>query len=48
MGSEMCIRDRGNIVGGALMVGLVYWFVYLRPKQMQTPQTTAKPMAAGK
>ena len=38
----------GNIVGGALMVGLVYWFVYLRPKQMQTPQTTAKPMAAGK
>jgi formate/nitrite transporter FocA (FNT family) len=20
----------GNIVGGALMVGLVYWFVYLR------------------
>ena len=21
----------GNIVGGALMVGLVYWFIYLRP-----------------
>jgi formate transporter len=21
----------GNIVGGALMVGAVYWFVYLRP-----------------
>ncbi len=21
----------GNIIGGALMVGLVYWFVYLRP-----------------
>jgi formate transporter len=20
----------GNIVGGALMVGLVYWFIYLR------------------
>ena len=23
----------GNIIGGAVMVGLVYWFVYLRPKQ---------------
>ncbi len=23
----------GNIIGGAGMVGLVYWFVYLRPKQ---------------
>ncbi len=23
----------GNIVGGAGMVGLIYWFVYLRPKQ---------------
>jgi formate/nitrite transporter len=23
----------GNIIGGALMVGAVYWFVYLRPKQ---------------
>jgi len=23
----------GNIVGGAVMVGAVYWFVYLRPHQ---------------
>ena len=22
----------GNIIGGALMVGLVYWFIYLRPR----------------
>ncbi|MGB0389234.1 MAG: formate transporter FocA [Ardenticatenaceae bacterium] len=22
----------GNIIGGALMVGLVYWFIYLQPK----------------
>jgi formate transporter len=22
----------GNIIGGALMVGAVYWFVYLRPR----------------
>ena len=21
----------GNIVGGAILVGIVYWFVYLRP-----------------
>jgi formate/nitrite transporter FocA (FNT family) len=21
----------GNIIGGAVMVGLVYWFIYLRP-----------------
>ncbi len=23
----------GNIIGGAFMVGLVYWFVYLRGKK---------------
>jgi formate/nitrite transporter len=23
----------GNIIGGALMVGIVYWFVYLRPQR---------------
>jgi formate/nitrite transporter FocA (FNT family) len=22
----------GNIIGGALMVGLVYWFIYLRDR----------------
>ena len=22
----------GNVIGGAVFVGLVYWFVYLRPK----------------
>ena len=27
----------GNIIGGAGMVGLVYWFIYLRPKQVQQP-----------
>jgi formate transporter len=25
----------GNLVGGALLVGLVYWFVYLRPASRQ-------------
>ncbi len=32
----------GNIVGGALMVGAVYWFVYLRPgrsRRQQMPET---------
>jgi formate/nitrite transporter FocA (FNT family) len=23
----------GNVIGGALMVGAVYWFVYLRPRR---------------
>jgi formate/nitrite transporter len=26
----------GNILGGAVMVGLVYWFVYLRARPLQT------------
>jgi formate transporter FocA len=31
----------GNIVGGAVLVGAVYWFVYLRTgKQVATPGTT--------
>jgi formate transporter len=34
----------GNIVGGAGMVGLVYWFAYLRPKKVaaKAPQVAAK------
>jgi formate transporter FocA len=31
----------GNIIGGALMVGLVYWFIYLRPSwtgQKESPE----------
>jgi formate/nitrite transporter FocA (FNT family) len=23
----------GNVVGGAVLVGAVYWFVYLRPRR---------------
>ena len=26
----------GNIIGGALMVGAIYWFIYLRPRTAQT------------
>ena len=25
----------GNIIGGAVMVGLVYWFIYLRPQRTE-------------
>ncbi len=36
----------GNIIGGAGMVGVVYWFIYLRPKRAKataaTPATTAR------
>ncbi len=34
----------GNIIGGAGMVGLVYWFIYLRPKQAKA--VSARPAAA--
>ena len=36
----------GNIIGGAVMVGLVYWFIYLRPSwtgQTASPQPEAEP-----
>ena len=29
----------GNIIGGAVLVGLVYWFVYLRPARSQSVHT---------
>ncbi|HZI44688.1 MAG TPA: formate/nitrite transporter family protein, partial [Ilumatobacter sp.] len=30
----------GNIVGGAALVGLVYWFVYLRPRGRDATSTS--------
>lgn len=27
----------GNVIGGALLVGIVYWFVYLRPRRREPP-----------
>ncbi|MDX1687237.1 MAG: hypothetical protein R3248_04565 [Candidatus Promineifilaceae bacterium] len=27
----------GNLIGSALLVGLVYWFIYLRPGWTGTP-----------
>ena len=33
----------GNIVGGALMVGAIYWFVYLRPRA--APEPLREPVA---
>ena len=32
-GTNLASATIGNIVGGAVLVGLVYWFVYLRPKR---------------
>ena len=32
----------GNIIGGALMVGLVYWFIYLRPTWTGAPSIDGK------
>jgi formate/nitrite transporter len=33
----------GNIIGGAVMVGVVYWFIYLRPARQPKPEAEAKP-----
>lgn len=38
----------GNIIGGALMVGLVYWFIYLRPSWTHHPELGDQPDAAVK
>jgi len=32
----------GNIIGGSVMVGLVYWFIYLRPLRKQRQQEQAR------
>ncbi|MGZ8629772.1 MAG: formate/nitrite transporter family protein [Actinomycetota bacterium] len=32
-GTNLVAATIGNIIGGAVLVGLVYWFVYLRPKR---------------
>jgi formate/nitrite transporter len=36
----------GNIIGGAVMVGVVYWFIYLRPTRQPKPEAEAKPVSA--
>ena len=35
----------GNIIGGAVMVGVVYWFIYLR--QNRAPELAAGSAPAG-
>jgi formate/nitrite transporter len=32
----------GNIIGGAIMVGVVYWFIYLRPQRQPKPAGDAQ------
>lgn len=36
----------GNIIGGGFMVGLVYWFIYLRPSWTKHPVDTEKQQPA--
>jgi formate/nitrite transporter len=38
----------GNIIGGAIMVGVVYWFVYLRPQRAPQPAASSTPAAEQK
>jgi formate/nitrite transporter len=35
----------GNVIGGGVLVGVVYWFVYLRPRRI--PPTALEPPEAG-
>ena len=36
----------GNVIGGALLVGLVYWFVYLRPMRDAPREGDSRPAGA--
>jgi formate transporter len=36
----------GNVVGGAGLVGLVYWFAYVRPRRRVPPPAAVAPGAA--
>jgi formate/nitrite transporter FocA (FNT family) len=36
----------GNIIGGGIMVGLIYWFVYLRREAEPVPQAVPAKAAA--
>jgi len=33
----------GNVIGGAVLVGLVYWFVYIRPQEASGASGSMKP-----
>ena len=33
----------GNVIGGAVMVGAVYWFIYLRPKRSPASPFVRRP-----
>jgi len=32
-GNNLAAATIGNVIGGAVLVGLVYWFVYLRDRR---------------
>ena len=33
----------GNIIGGAIMVGVVYWFIYLRQQRAPAAASPGRP-----
>jgi formate/nitrite transporter FocA (FNT family) len=39
VGANLVPVTIGNIVGGAVMVGAIYWFVYLRKGEPRSAQT---------
>jgi formate transporter len=39
LGTNLLPVTIGNVIGGALMVGAIYWFVYLRDSRVGTPNT---------
>ncbi len=36
----------GNVIGGTGCVGLVYWFIFLRPRTVAVPEAVPAPLAA--
>ena len=36
----------GNVIGGTGCVGLVYWFIFLRPRMVAVPEAVPAPLAA--
>ncbi len=45
LGKNLLPVTIGNIIGGAVLVGAVYWFVYLRPKQLAPRPPVGVPAA---
>jgi formate/nitrite transporter len=42
LANNLAAATLGNIVGGAVLVGVVYWFVYLRPQTLGRPTSSRR------